>query len=233
MVTIHDCDGKLVAYNLSTSAYSIKSHPRSIKRSLQASTDDPEDTGNSRSKRRRGNSALASTSTISTVGNRAPPPNSSVAGGSNQQQLGSSANTGGPPIVEPVVDRPGEATIPMDDPRLQSVLQEARRLLSLSPIEGPQPLPTLDEAVPASCSWRGGIVISLLVHNLPQDGPVYARFGHIVVKTVGVQCSIQFNEVCLSLEPGSEDPPHAGMQGPSGDRPMRSRCHALQRQWRS
>ena len=221
MVTIHDCDGKLVAYSLSTSAYSIKSHPRNIKRSLQDSTDDPEDTGNSRSKRRRANSALATTSTSSSVGNRALPSNSSAAGGSNQQQFSGSANPYGLPIAEPAVDRPGETTIPIGDPRLQSVLQEARRLLSLNPIEGSQPMPTLDEAVPASCSWRGGIVISLLVNSLPQDGPIYARFGHIVVKTVGVQCSMQFNELCLSLEPGSENPPRVGMQGPSGARPMR------------
>ena len=222
MVTIHDCDGKLVAYSLSTSAYSIKSHPRNIKRPLQASTEDSEDTGNPRSKRRRANSALASTSSSSTAGNRALPSNSSVTGSSNQQQSGGSSNTGGPPIVEPVVDRSGGTPVPIVDPRLQSLLQGACNLLSLSPIEGYQPMPTLDEAIPASCSWRGGIVISLFVNNLPQDGPIYARFGHIVVKTVSVQCLMQFNEARLSRELGSEDPPCAGMQGPGGARPMRS-----------
>ena len=82
-------------------------------------------------------------------------------------------------------------------------------------------MPTLDEVVPASCSWRGGIVISLFVNNLPQDGPIYARFGHIVVKTVGVQRSVQFNQVCLLPKTGSEDPPCAGMHGSGGARPMR------------
>ena len=192
MVTIHDCNGKLVAYSLSTSAYSVKSHPRNIKRSFQASTDDPEVTENPRSKRRRLNSALATTATTSTTaGNHTLPSNTPAVGGSNQQQFGGSSNTGGPPIVEPAVDRSGGTPIPIVEPRLQPPLQEPHALLSLNPIEGFQPMPTLDEAVPASCSWRGGIVIALLVHNLPQDGPIYARFGYIVVKTVSVQCSIQ------------------------------------------
>ena len=220
MVTIHDYDGRLVAYSLSTSAYSVKSHPRSIKRSLQASLDDSEDTGNSRPKRRRANSALATTSTSSTASNHAPPSNSSAAGGSNQQQFSGSANIGGPPIVEPAVDRSGGTPILLVDPRVQSLLQEPRGLLSLNPVEAPQPMPTLDEAVPASCSWRGGIAISLFVNNLPQEGPIYARFGHIVVKTVGLQGSMQFNEGCLLLELGSEDPPCTGMQGPGSAGPM-------------
>src|SRR5258706_1128891 len=100
MVTIHDCDGKLVACSLSTSAYYVKSHPRNIKRSLQASLDDSEDAGNSRLKRRRANSSLATTSTSSTARNHALPSNSSAAGGPNQQQFGGSANICGPPIVE-------------------------------------------------------------------------------------------------------------------------------------
>src|SRR5258706_12833668 len=103
MVTIHDCNGKLVAYSLSTSAYSVKSHPRNIKRPLQASLDDSEDAGNSRPKRRRGNSARATTSTSLTARNHALPSNSSAAGGSNQQEVGGSANTGGHPIENPAV----------------------------------------------------------------------------------------------------------------------------------
>ena len=190
MATIHDCDGRLVAYSLSTSAYSVRSHPRNIKRSLQASLEDSEDAGNSKSKRRRADSALTTTSTGSTAGNHALPPHFSAAGGSNQQQFHSPANTGGPPIVEPTVDRSGGRPIPTVDPRLQSLLQEPRGLLSLNLIEGSQSTPTLDEVLPASCSWRGGIIISLFVNNLPQDGPIYARFGHIVVKTVSVQCSM-------------------------------------------
>ena len=101
----------------------------------------------------------------------------------------------------------------MVDPHLQSLLQDPRGLLSLNTTEGPQPMPTLDEAVPASCSWRGGIVISLFVNNLPQDGPIYARFGDTVVKTVGFQLSIYFNEARLSLELRTGRPPmcwHAG-----------------------
>ena len=219
MVTIHDCDGRLVAYSLSTSAYSVKSHPRNIKRSLQASIDDSEDAGNSRPKRRRANSAVATTSTSSTARNHAVPSDSSAAGGSTQQQSGGSVNIGGPPIVEPAVDRSGGT--PIVDPRVPSLLQEPRTLSSFNPIEAPQPMPTLDEAVPASCSWRGGVAISLFVNNLPQDGPIYARFGHIVVKTVGLQGSMQFTEVCLLPEPGSEDPPCTGMQGPGSTRPMR------------
>ncbi len=221
MVTIHNCDGKLVAYSLSTSAYSVKSHPRNIKRPLQAPPDGSEDAGNSGSQSRRASSALATTSNTSIAGNHAFHSSSSAAGSSNQQQSGGSANTGGPPIVEHAVDRSGGAPTPTVDP-FQSLLQVPYDLSWLNPIEGSQPMPTLDEAVPASCNWRGGIVISLFVNNLPRDGPIYARFGHTVVKTVGVPCSMQFNEVCLSLELGSEDPRCAGMQGPSSTRPMRS-----------
>jgi hypothetical protein len=192
MVTVHDCDGKLVAYSLSTSAYNVKSHPRNIKRSLQASHDDSEDAENSRTKRRRANSALATTSTTSNAGNYALPESSSAAASTSQQHFGGPVNTGGgPPMVEPAVDRSrGAAPIPIADPRLQSLLQDPGGPLSLNTTEGSQPMPTLDEAVPASCSWRGGIVISLFVNNLPQDGPIYARFGDTVVKTVGVQCSM-------------------------------------------
>lgn len=46
-------------------------------------------------------------------------------------------------------------------------------------------MPTLLEVVPPSCSWHDEIVVSLFVHNLPQDGPIYARFGGSVVATVG------------------------------------------------
>ena len=210
MVTIHDCDGKLVAYGLSKSAYSVKSHPRSIKRSSQAALDDPEyvgdsrskrrrasseDAGNSRSKRRRASSALATTSTTSIAGNHALSSSSSAAGSTNQQLFGGSAYTGGPAIVEHAVDQSGGAPIPIVDPLIQSLLQGSYGHSSLNPFEGSQPMPTLDEALPASCSWRGGIIISLFVTNVPQDGPIYARFGHTVVKTVGVPCSMQFNEV--------------------------------------
>jgi hypothetical protein len=79
-------------------------------------------------------------------------------------------------------------------------------------------MPTLDEAVPRSCSWRGGIDVSLFVNNLPQDGPIYARFGDTVVKTVGVPCNSMTFAYCLNSE--LEDPPCAGMQGPGSDRPM-------------
>ena len=207
MVTVHDCDGKLVAYSLSTFAYSVKSHPRNIKRTLQASLDDSEDAGNSRTKRRRANSVLAATSTTSIAENHAAPEISSASASSNQQQFGGSANTGGPPMVEPAADQSRGAPIPMVDP---SLLQD---LFSLNTAEGPQPMPTLDEAVPASCSWRGGIVISLFVNNLPQDGPIYARFGGTVVKTVGVQLSIYFNEARLSLELRIGRPPMCWLAG--------------------
>ena len=211
---------------MSTSAYAVKSHPRNIKRSFQASTDDPDDpddTGNPRSKRRRTiNSALATTATTSSnAGNRALPSNSSAAGGSNQQQFGGSSNTGGPPIVEPAVDQSGGTPIPTVDPRLQPPLQEPHALLSLNPIGWHQPMPTLDEAVPASCSWRGGIVIALLVNNLPPDGPIYARFGHNVVKTVGVQCSMKFNEVRLSLEQHRKSFNVLGCEVPAAEGPCK------------
>ena len=186
MATIHDCDGKLVAYSLSAFAYSVKSHPRIIKRSLQASTDDTEDTGNSRFKRRRADFALVTTSTTSTAENRALPSSSSAAGSSNQQQFGRPTNTDGPPIIEPAVDRSRGTPKPIADPRLQSLLHEPRGPPSLHLIEASQPMPTLDEAVPSSCNWRGGIAVSLFVNDLPQDGPVYARFGGTVVSTVGV-----------------------------------------------
>ena len=65
------------------------------------------------------------------------------------------------------------------------------------PVEGPlqgcehahvnstnESIPTLTEAIPASCNWRGGIYVSLLIDNVPPDGPIYARFGCNVVPTV-------------------------------------------------
>jgi len=216
VATIHDCDGRLVTYSLSAFAYSVKSHPRNIKRPLQASTDDSEDAGGSRFKRRRAGSTLVTTSTTSTAGNHASPPNTSAAGASNQQQFGRSVNTGGPPIVAPTVDRSIGTPKPIVDPRSQSFLHETRGLSSLDPNEGSQPIPTLDEVVPPSCNWRGGIAVSLFVNNLPQDGPIYARFGGIVVRTVGVP----YNSLRFAYRPnsGSEDPPCAGMHGPIGAR---------------
>jgi len=79
-------------------------------------------------------------------------------------------------------------------------------------------MPTLDEAVPASCSSRGSIVVSLFVNNLPPGGPIYARFKDIVVKTVGVES----NSVRFAYRPntGPEDPPCVDMQGSVGTGPM-------------
>jgi len=78
-------------------------------------------------------------------------------------------------------------------------------------------MPTLYEVVPASHSRRGGIV-SLFVSNLPPDGPIYARFKDIVVKTVGVEC----NSLRFAYRPnsGPEDPPCIDMQGSVGTGPM-------------
>jgi hypothetical protein len=116
-----------------------------------------------------------------------------------------SANTGGPPAIELAIDGLGGTLIPIVDPQLQSLLHEPYGFLSLNPTEGYHPMPTLDEAVPPSCNWRGGILISLFVTNLPQGGPIYARFGEKVVKTVSVQCSsLRFAH---RSNPGSEDPP--------------------------
>lgn len=47
-----------------------------------------------------------------------------------------------------------------------------------------EPTPTLTEAIAASCNWRGGIYVSLLIDNVPPDGLIFARFGAIVVPTV-------------------------------------------------
>lgn len=217
MATIHDCDGTLVAYSLSSFAYSVKSHPRNTKRSLQASTNDSEDTGNPKSKRRRANSALAATFTTSISGNHTLPSNSSAAGSSNLHQFGGAANTDSPPIVGPAVDRSRGAPIPIVDPRLQFLPHEPRGLSSLNPSEGSQSMPTLDEAIPSSCNWRGGTTVSLFVNNLPQDGPIYARFGDTVVNTV----SVQYNPLRFTHRPNpvSENPPCVDMQGPASARP--------------
>ena len=184
MATIHDCDGNLVAYSLSGFAYSVKSHPRNSKQGLQTSTDSPEDTGNARSKRRRANSAHVPTCTTSISGH---PSNPSAAGSSNQQQFGGSANTGSPPRVEPAVDRSRGASILTVDPRLQSLAHGPYSFLSTNATQAYQPIPTLFDVVPPSCTWHSGTVVSLFVNNLPQDGPIYARFGGTVVNTVGVQ----------------------------------------------
>ena len=79
-------------------------------------------------------------------------------------------------------------------------------------------MPTLVEVVPPSCKWHDGIIVSLFVNNLPQDGPIYARFGGAVVDTVGVQYdSLRFTHRSNSV---SENPPCADMQGPAGAMPM-------------
>ena len=185
MATIHDCDGNLVAYSLSAFAYSVKSHPRNSKRALRASTDDSEDTGNSRSKRRRPNPALITTSTTSTSGNYALPSNSFTTGSSNQQQSGGSANTGRPPTVYPAVGPSRGVPIPMLDQQLRYLAHGTCSILSSKPTEAYQPIPTLFDVIPPSCTWDTGSDVSLFVNNLPQDGPIYARFGGIVVATVG------------------------------------------------
>ena len=89
VATIHDSDGKLVTYNLSSSAYSVKSHPRNSKRSLQAST-------RSRMKRR---STINAAHLTSVTGSRTLPSNSFAASSSGSQQFGRAPNTGGLPAV--------------------------------------------------------------------------------------------------------------------------------------
>lgn len=199
--------------------------PRNTERPLQASTDESEDTEHSTTKRRRvvGTSitpvGTRNTPSTSTTRNHALPSSSSAAVSSDQQQSESSANTGGHSVVEPAVSQSVERQIPMIDPRLQSLLRGPSGLTSLTR-EWYHPMPTLDEAVPASCSWRGGIFVSLYVSDLPQDAPLYARFGYNVVRTV----CVRFNplRVAHRSHPGSEDPPYIGMQGPGGRGPMRS-----------
>jgi len=106
----------------------------------------------------------------------------------------------------------------MIDPQLQPLPHEPYDTLPLKLTEGDQPVPTLDEAVPPSCSWRGGIYISLFVNNLPHDGRVYARFGLNVVKTVRVQCTA--SRVAHRSSSGSEEPACSGMQGSASNRAM-------------
>ena len=209
VATLHDSGGQLVAYCLSASAYSVKSHPRNTKR--QASADEPENTEQSRSKRRR---------TDLTTRNHILPSNFLAAVSPEQQHPSDYMNTGGHSVVEPAVSRSVETQIPMIDPQLQSLLHEQSDFMSLNPLERYQQMPTLDEAVPASCNWRGGIFISLYVSNLPPDGPLYARFGYIVVKTVRVQFNIL--RVAHRSHLGSEDLPYTVMQGPGGRRSLRS-----------
>jgi len=103
----------------------------------------------------------------------------------------------------------------MTNPQVHSLLREP---CGVYPAEEDQPMPTLDEAVPPSCCWHGGIVLSLFVNNLPQDGPIYARFGYHVVKTVRVHTNP--SKVAHRSNPGSEGPWCAGMQGPGSGRPM-------------
>ena len=208
VATIHNCDGILIAYSLSASAYAIKSHSRNIK-PLQPLT-------HSRVHRRWANSALDATSFTTTTRDHALPSSSSATGSSGPHQSGETASTGGPPAAEQAVDRLGAMLMPIVGPQLQSLLHEQR--LSSNPTEGSQLMPTLDEAVPPSCSYRGNIVVSLFVNNLPPHEPIYARFGETVVKTVCVQCSsLRF---AYRSNSGSEDPPCVDMQGSAGARPM-------------
>ena len=199
MATIHDYDGELVAYSLSASAYTPKAHPRNTKRSVRASPYDSEGTEHSGQRRR-----IVTASSTSIAGNHALPSSSSAADSADRQQPGEPANTSGPPVVEPAVNRSVGMLTPMVDLRLQSTVHDPHNLLSSNPTEGYQPMPTLDEAVPSNCTWRGGIFISLFVSNLPPDGPLYARFGLTVVKTVRVQCNSL--RVADRLDIGSEDP---------------------------
>jgi hypothetical protein len=201
VVTLHDCGGKLVAYGLSASAYSVKSHPKR--------PHDSEDIGHTGKKRRR----IVTTSIA-----RRYAPLSSAGGSSDPQQSGDPANTGVLPVVEPTVDRPGGVLRPMIDPHLQPLPHEPCPLLRLNHNEAHQLVPTLDEVLPPSCSWRGGIFITLFVSNLPQNGIIYARFGYIVVRTVRVQRNS--SRVTHRSNSGSEDPPCVGMQGPCGVGPM-------------
>ena len=227
VATLHDCGGQLVAYGMSASAYSIKSHARGTKRSRQASTDDAEDTEHPRTKRR----GIVAVSSTSIPRNHTHPSNSSAAGSSGQHQSGDSANTGGLPVVELTANRSEEVPQPMIDPQSHLLPHEPYGIVYLNPTEGYQPMPTLDEVVPQSCSWRGGIFVSLFVSNLPPDGHIYARFGYTVVKTVRVQSDLL--RVPHRSHLGSEDPSCTGLQGPGNRRPMRGRCYALQKQWSS
>ena len=182
MATIHDCHGKLVAYSLSASAYSIKAHPRNTRRPVRASADDSESTEHSRPTRR-----IVAASSTSIAGYHALPSSTSAVDSSDRQQFGESVNTGGPPVVDRAVNRSVETRTPIVDPPVQSLVHNPHNLLSSNPTEGYQPMPTLDEAVPSSCNWRGGIFIALFVSNLPSDESIYARFGPTVVKTVSFQ----------------------------------------------
>ena len=173
VATIHNCDGMLIAYSLSASAYAIKSHTRNTK-PLQPLT-------HSRVHRRWANSALDATSFATITRDRALPSGSTETGSSGPQQSGEPASTGGAPAAEHAADRLGVTLTPVVGPQLQSLLYEQR--LSSNPTGGSQQMPILDKAVPASCSCRGSIVVSLFVNNLPPGGPIYARFKDIVVKT--------------------------------------------------
>lgn len=179
MATVHDRDGKLVAYGLSASAYIVTSRPRNTN-PLQASA-------HSRTKQRRANLALDNASPIPVTRNRALLSRFSAVDSLGQQQFGESASTGRLPVVELAVDLSGGAPVPIVDPRSQYLPQELHDFLSLNPTDGYQPIPTLLAALPPSCTWRGGIVTSLLVSGLPPDGPIYARFGDNVVETVRIR----------------------------------------------
>ena len=161
MATIHDCDGRLVTYCLSAFAYSVKSHPSNSKRSLQASI----------RSRMRWRSALTPNHVL---------PSSPLAAGSSGPP---ESNTVG--LAVRTRRQPLRGTlILMVDPPLQPLVHGPYGLPLLSP---PQPTPMLVEVVPSSSTPPGGITVSLFVNNLPQDGPIYARFGSTVVDTVGVQ----------------------------------------------
>ena len=214
VATLHDCGGQLVAYGLSGSAYSVKSHPCNNKRSLQASTDDFDGAENLRTKRRR----IVTASSTSIARNHTLPSSSSAARSSKQHQSCDSANTNGHPVVEPTANRAEGVPRPMINPQLQPLPHEPFGTIYLNPNEGYQPMPTLDEVVPPSCIWRGGIPVSLFVSNLPQDGQLYARFGYVVVKTVRVQSNSL--RVAHRSHSGSEDPSCTGLQGPGSSRPM-------------
>jgi len=138
VATIHDCDGRLshiacprlhIPSNLIPAISNGHcKHQQTIPRmqEVQGVND-----------ARRAGSTLVSTSTTSTAGNHAFPPSTSAAGASNQQQFGRSVNTGGPPIVEPAVDRSIGIPKPIADPRLQSSLHETRGLSLLTRKKNP------------------------------------------------------------------------------------------------
>ena len=44
--------------------------------------------------------------------------------------------------------------------------------------------PILTEVIPASCNWRGGISVSLVIDNLPPGGSIFVKFGCVAVPTV-------------------------------------------------